>query len=143
MKNILNKRLECCRSVSKTIRNNKVFEKSKVSAESSFPLITFTDTKVAVSRFEVNDRKDFAALNMIKKIIDKGNRVVVFAGDCVETTKIDAKTNIPSLFAGEKNRSSCRRGGTPNVTTFEIGVDIFSNSLSLYRSKSINRTKRR
>jgi hypothetical protein len=82
-------------------------------------------------------------LNTIKKIIDEGNRVVVFAGDGVETTKIDAKPNVPSLFVGEKNRSSCKRDGMLNVTTFEIGVDIFSNSLLLYGSKSINQTKRR
>jgi hypothetical protein len=135
--------LECCRSISKTIRNDKVFKKSKMSAESSFPLVTFMDMKVAVSRFEINNQKHFAALNTIKKIVDKGNRVVVFVGDGIETTKIDAKRNIPSLFVDEKNRSSCRRGGMLNVTTFEIGVDIFNNGLSLYKSKSINQTKRR
>jgi hypothetical protein len=83
------------------------------------------------------------ALSMIKKIIDKGNRVAVFAGDGIGTMKVNARLNIPSLFVGKKNGSSCRRGGTLNVTTFEIGVDIFSNNLLLYRSKLINWTKRR
>lgn len=143
VKNIQYKRLECCRSVSETIRDNEMFKEPKVSAKSCFPLITLSDAKVTVSRFEINNGENFATLNTVKEVVSERNRKSVFLCDSIEAVKINTKSNVASFLASKENGSSSRGGGALNVTTLEVGCDIFSNSISLSGSKSINWTERR
>ena len=73
--------MPCRRGISKTIRDNKMFKETEMSAKSSLPLVALANAKVTVSRLEINDREDFTALDTIKKVINERERIPVFPHD--------------------------------------------------------------
>ena len=55
-----------------------MFKETEIGAKSSLPLIAFANAKMTVGGLKINDHEDFTALDMIKKIIDKRERIPVF-----------------------------------------------------------------
>ncbi|KZT17960.1 hypothetical protein NEOLEDRAFT_1081610 [Neolentinus lepideus HHB14362 ss-1] len=80
---ILNERLKSRGGISQTVRNNKMFKQSERGAECGLPLITLFNTDMAVSRFEIENRKYFTSLHAIEKVIDQQQRIAVLLGDGV------------------------------------------------------------
>jgi hypothetical protein len=66
----LNKSLKGCGGISKVIRHNKMFKKTKWCLKCCFPLVALFDTEVAIGKLEINNRENFTTLYMIEEIMD-------------------------------------------------------------------------
>ena len=63
-----------------------------------FPLITLSDTKVTISRLEIDNRENFVTLDMVEKVVYEKDRMAIFASDSVKTMKVHAELNFPNFF---------------------------------------------
>src|SRR6266852_3297985 len=83
LENPLDKPLPCSGSVLETKGHNQVFVKSFVSAESCFPLISFSNAQ---------------------EVADQRERVAVWFGDCIQTSIVHAKAKRTIGLFDKKDR---------------------------------------
>ena len=124
--------LECYRSVGQSKRHYLIFEIAVSGPESSFPLISFTNSHPVIGTSEVELGKPPCSPQSIQGLLDQRKLILIFDGRVVKSLIINAKSEVAIWFFIKKDGSFFWGFGESDKTIFQFGLNVSFQSLQFY-----------
>jgi hypothetical protein len=105
------------RCISETKRHHLPFIEASLGFECSLPLITFLDSDLMVSTYEINLGKDLRAMKLIQQVIKLRYRIPILDCDVVDGPAVYAHSHA-AIFLRYKNHRYCTGAETFLHKTF-------------------------
>jgi hypothetical protein len=108
MQDIVHHSHEICWGIHKTKGHDQPFKNTFFGIEGSFPYIYLLYWDLMVARIQINLTKIFGPLELVKEIIDSGNKVPIPDYDFIWDLVIDVESPGPVFLLKKNNLASTR-----------------------------------